>query len=86
MAYFKILSWHSSGGTEETHKKVRKFKCAGQDPNQAPPEYKSEVLLLQLTCSVFTDTHIKFYGFALPLPSDDWLPPYRPKSFFFFKY
>jgi hypothetical protein len=40
LAYFKVLSWHSTEGIEENHKKSQDIRCPGRYLNQAPPEYK----------------------------------------------
>jgi hypothetical protein len=42
MDYCKVLSQHLPEGTEECHENL----------SLAPPEYKSEALLLEQTCSV----------------------------------
>jgi hypothetical protein len=41
MALFKVLSRHSSGGTEENHEKPRSL---GKDLNPGPTEYDAGVL------------------------------------------
>jgi hypothetical protein len=45
MSYFKILSWHSPGGTEEKDKKIlsQESQYPDEDCNQAPHEYKLEI-------------------------------------------
>jgi hypothetical protein len=42
-AYFKVLSLHLSGGTEETLSEER--WSLGQELNPGPTEYEAEVLL-----------------------------------------
>ena len=49
-------SWHDSGPILTlAHTKVYyNMQCPGQHLNQALPEYKTEMLLLESTCSVYT--------------------------------
>lgn len=45
MAWFKVVSWHSSVGTEEKHNPDSHYP--DQDLNWASPRYKLQVLLLR---------------------------------------
>jgi hypothetical protein len=50
---FDILDWHLPGGIEEDHGNFSQdSRCPGRDSNPASPGYKSEVLPIELTCSV----------------------------------
>jgi hypothetical protein len=49
MAYLKVLSQHSPGGTEEPP--PQGSVCPGRDWNRVPPECNSEALPPKPTCS-----------------------------------
>ena len=49
LTYFKVLSQHFSGGTEETHSQY-----PGQDMKMASPKHKSKVLTSEPTRSSTT--------------------------------
>jgi hypothetical protein len=50
---FKILFLHLRGETEEYHESLSQdSQCSNQDLNRAPPEYKSESLPPDPTCSL----------------------------------
>jgi hypothetical protein len=45
---FKVLSWHSTAGTEENHKNFSQDGWSmGKDLNPGPPEYELGVLTTQ---------------------------------------
>jgi hypothetical protein len=49
----EVPSRHFLGGTHENKKNfIHDSRSPGRDSNQAPPGYKTEVSLLELTCSV----------------------------------
>jgi hypothetical protein len=51
--YFKVLSLHLSGGTEETVENLSQdCRSPGRDLNQEPPEYEAGVLSTRPRCSV----------------------------------
>jgi hypothetical protein len=55
VAYYKVLSWHLPGGTEEYHETLsHDSRCPGLDLNRAPTQYKSEASPLEPTRSVVT--------------------------------
>jgi hypothetical protein len=51
-AYFKALHQPPPGGTETTTKPRQGHRCAGREPKQAPPEYKTHALPLEPNSSV----------------------------------
>jgi hypothetical protein len=56
VAYFKVFSQNSLGGTEKSHEIPQDSQCPGRDLNQASSEYKSEALSLEQPLSVI---HVK---------------------------
>jgi hypothetical protein len=52
IAYFKVISWCSLGGTEGKPQTPTRIIGILTDSNWAPPEYKLEALLLEPTCSM----------------------------------
>jgi hypothetical protein len=51
VAYFKILSQHSSVGNEENHKETccQVSQCPIQEKNQVILKYRSDILPLEVT-------------------------------------
>lgn len=50
MAYFEVLSQHSSGGPEESHSKLQDGLRPGRGSNAGPPEYEAGLLITDGSC------------------------------------
>jgi hypothetical protein len=63
--YFKVLSWHSPEGTQESYKKSQDSESFGRDSNRTLPENMSESLLLEPVQSLKYRTCVSFSLFVL---------------------
>jgi hypothetical protein len=54
MAYFEVVSWHSSGGTDDNYQDNH---YPSQDLDHAPLKYKSETLLPEETLTRVKHLH-----------------------------